>query len=51
MHLNDDQTDNRPENLKWGTQRENLNTPSFISYCRSRTGGNNPFIKGRRALS
>lgn len=24
MHLNNDRTDNRVENLKWGTQRENL---------------------------
>jgi len=48
MHLNDDATDNRPENLKWGTQRENLNSTAFISYCRSRTGENNPFIKGRK---
>ncbi len=28
MHLNDDSIDNRPENLRWGSQRENLNTPT-----------------------
>lgn len=49
MHLDEDARNNRPENLRWGTQRENLNAPGFIEYCRSRTGENNPFVKGRRA--
>ena len=48
MHLNDDATNNRPENLAWGTHKENLNTPSFIAYCKSRTAENNPRVKGRR---
>lgn len=48
MHLNDDPSDNRVENLKWGTCKENLNTPKFIEYCKSRTGENNPYIKGVR---
>lgn len=48
MHINEDSTDNRPENLKWGTQKENLNAPGFIAYCRSRTGANSPVIKGRK---
>jgi hypothetical protein len=42
MHLNDDPTDNRPENLRWGTQKENLNTPKFIAFCKSRTGDRHP---------
>lgn len=29
MHLDEDGLNNRPENLKWGTQRENLNAPGF----------------------
>lgn len=28
MHLDDDSLNNRPENLKWATQWENLSTPS-----------------------
>ncbi len=49
MHLDENSRNNRPENLAWGTQKENLNAPGFISYCKSRTGGNNPFLKGRRS--
>ena len=47
IHINEDATDNRPENLRWGTQKENLNMPRFITYCRSRTGCNHPFVKHR----
>lgn len=48
MHLDEDSSNNRPENLKWGTQKENLNFPGFIEYCKSRTGENNPWIKGNK---
>lgn len=48
IHLNEDSKDNMITNLKWGTQKENLNAPGFIEYCRSRTGENNPRVKGRR---
>lgn len=48
IHLDEDATNNRPENIKWGTQKENLNMPKFIEYCKSRTGENNPFLKGRK---
>lgn len=37
MHLNEDATDNRPENLAWGTQRENLAAPGFRAYLRRRS--------------
>ena len=47
MHIDENSRNNRPENLKWGTQKENLNAPGFIAYCRSRTGENNPHIKGK----
>lgn len=48
IHLDEDATNNRPENLRWGTQKENLNMPGFIAYCKSRTGENSPTIKGMR---
>lgn len=48
MHLDEDASNNRPENLRWGTQKENLNAPGFIEYCKGRTGENNPYVVGRR---
>ena len=48
LHLNEDATDNRPENLAWGTQKQNLNATGFIEYCKSRTGENSPVAKGKR---
>lgn len=45
MHLNEDASDNRPENLAWGTQKQNLNAPGFIAYCRDRTGDKSPVKK------
>lgn len=48
MHLDENSRNNRPENLAWGTQKENLNAPGFISYCHSRTGENSPTVKARR---
>lgn len=45
IHLNEDAHDNRPENLKWGTQKENLNAPGFIEYCKLRTGEDHPACK------
>jgi hypothetical protein len=49
IHLNEIGTDNRAKNLKWGTQKENLNMPGFIEYCKSRTGEDNPRVKGMKA--
>ena len=46
IHIDEDAKNNKPENLRWGTQKENLNMPGFIEYCKSRTGENNPHIKG-----
>jgi hypothetical protein len=46
MHENEDSLDNRPENLRWATQKDNLNCPGFIAYCKTRTGDNNPRRKG-----
>lgn len=43
MHMDDDQTNNKPDNLKWGSQKENLNTERFISLCKARTGEKSPY--------
>ena len=49
MHLDEDASNNNPENLRWGTQKENLNAPGFIAYCKGRTGENGPWAKSKRA--
>ena len=46
MHTDENAANNRAENLKWGTQKENLNAPGFLGYCRARTGESNPRVKG-----
>ena len=51
MHLDENAANNRPNNLQWGTQKENLNAPGFIEYCKGRTGENSPTIKGRIAAT
>lgn len=45
MHLDENYRNNRPENLQWGTQKENLNAEGFIAYCKSRVGDKSPMIK------
>ena len=32
MHLDENAANNRPANLQWGTQKENLNADGFIDY-------------------
>lgn len=46
IHKDENALNNRQENLKWGTQKENLNMPGFIAYCKSRTGEKSPRAKG-----
>jgi hypothetical protein len=48
MHIDENAANNRPSNLRWGTQKQNLNAEGFLEYCRGRTGENSPVIKGRR---
>lgn len=36
MHDDENSRNNRADNLKWGTQKENLNYPGFLAYCRER---------------
>ena len=35
IHIDENALNNRPENLRWGTQKENLNMPKFLAWCRS----------------
>ena len=49
MHLDENSANNRPDNLDWGTQKENMNAPAVKEYHRARTGDHNPLIKGLRA--
>lgn len=51
MHLDENAANNRPGNLAWGTQKENMNAPGFISYCKGRTGDNSPTRKAKRRAS
>lgn len=48
MHLDENSRNNFPENLAWGTQKENLNAEGFLKYCRGRTGENSPTIKSMK---
>lgn len=47
MHKDEDSKNNKANNLEWGTQKQNLNAPGFIAYCKTRTGKNNPYVKGK----
>ena len=49
LHLDEDPTNNDPRNLAWGTQKQNLNAPGFLTYCRSRTGNQSPTHKAKRS--
>jgi hypothetical protein len=48
MHLDENAANNRAKNLCWGTQKENLNAPGFLNYCRARTGERSPTIKAKK---
>ncbi len=48
LHDDENSRNNEPSNLKWGTQKENMNAPGFLAYCRSRTGENSPTFKSRK---
>lgn len=43
LHLDEDATNNRPDNLRWGTMRENMNMPKVKAYhremCRRKMAG------------
>lgn len=42
MHKDENAANNRPENLSWGTQKENLNAPKFKEYRAMKKGEIHP---------
>lgn len=48
MHGDEIGCNNRADNLAWGTQKQNLNAPGFLAYCRSRTGDDSPTAKSKK---
>lgn len=51
IHLDEDAMNNRYDNLKWGTQKENLNMPKIKAYHCSRVGENSNWAKHKRKNS
>jgi HNH endonuclease len=49
IHLDEDAHNNRPENLRWGTQKENMNMPKFKAWQRSEARNDNIRRKRRTA--
>ena len=47
LHIDENARNNKPDNLMWGTQKENLNAPGFLAYCRGRIGEKSSRFKGR----
>ncbi len=45
VHLNENALDNRPENLAWQSQKENMNAPKLKKRHRMRKGDKNPQAK------
>lgn len=51
LHLDEDPSNNRPENLKWGTRKENQNAPKVKDAFKSRRGTDSTWeIKRRKEL-
>jgi hypothetical protein len=48
MHLDENALNNLPLNLAWGTQKENLNAPGFIAYCRRRVGDKSTHSRAKK---
>jgi hypothetical protein len=48
MHMDENSTNNRADNLQWGTQKENLAAPGFRAYCQRR-GRASPKIDAEQA--
>jgi hypothetical protein len=48
IHLDENAANNRPNNLSWGTQKQNLNGAAFKEYCKNRVGEYSPYEKSMR---
>jgi hypothetical protein len=51
MHLDENAANNRASNLRWGTQKENMNADGYVAYCRSRVGDQHAAAKARARSS
>lgn len=52
MHVDENAANNRPDNLIWGTQKENLSAPTFLKYQKLRlSGALNPQQTAREEMS
>jgi HNH endonuclease len=47
MHIDENSANNRADNLKWGTVKENMNADGYLEYCRNRSGENSTYAKRR----
>lgn len=43
LHLNEEPSDNRKDNLRWGTRKENQNFPKAVAAFKARTGDKSPW--------
>ena len=51
MHLDENSANNKPVNLDWGTQKENLNADGFLVYREASTGKDSPVVKAAKFKS
>jgi hypothetical protein len=50
MHGDENPRNNRADNLRWGTQKENMNAPGYLTYCRNRVGERSSYAVWRCKL-
>lgn len=48
IHIDEDAHNNRSKNLRWGTQKENMNMPKIKAYHRSRVGDMSAGAQGKQ---